>query len=115
MTIKSIDALFSPDALIELIFKEQKNDRLIFEFHLIQRAGKCMRCSLTYGLPKVFSRHPVINLKRLVEKIDAALNGQGKCADWKLGATREISENLHVIPLTVFLENAAKKNIGFQG
>ena len=90
---------------IELIFKEQKDDLLFFEFHLIQRAGKCMRCSLTYGLPKVFSRHPIIDVKGLVRKIDAQLDGQGKCVDWKLGRTIEISDDLHVIPLIITMDH----------
>jgi len=92
---------------IELVFKEQKENALIFEFHLTQRSGKCLRCSLTYGLPRVFSRHPIINVKGLVRKVDEYLNGLGKCVDWKLGRTVEISNELHVIPLIITLENAA--------
>ena len=34
---------------IDLFFKEQKENSLIFEFHLTQRPGKCLRCNLTYG------------------------------------------------------------------
>ena len=92
---------------IELVFKEQKENALIFEFHLTQRSGKCLRCSLTYGLPRVFSRHPIINVKGMVRKVDEYLNGLGKCVDWKLGRTVEISNELHVIPLIITLENAA--------
>ena len=44
---------------IRLKFKGQKQDRLEFEFQLKQRPGKCLACNLTYGLPNVFSRHPV--------------------------------------------------------
>jgi hypothetical protein len=91
---------------IGLFFKEHKNDKLIFEFHLTQRPGKCLRCNLTYGLPEVFSRHPLINVKGLVAKIDEQLNGQGKCGDWKLGQTIEVSNDLHIIPLIINLDNA---------
>ena len=91
---------------IALVFKEQKENKLIFEFRLTQRPGKCLRCSLTYGLPEVFLRHPVINVKGLVRKIDEYLNGQGKCIDWKLGRTNEISNDLHVIPLIITIGDA---------
>jgi len=105
------DALYGDSAEgaynIGLIFKEQKENRLIFEFHLTQRPGKCLRCNLTYGLPDVFSRHPLINVKGLVQKIDEKLNGQGKCSDWQLGRTIEISNELHIIPLMITLDDAA--------
>lgn len=89
---------------IGLEFKEHKGNLLIFEFHLTQRPEKCLRCNLTYGLPEVFSRHPIIDVQGLVQKIDAHLNGRGKCIDWKLGRTREISNDLHVIPLIITIE-----------
>lgn len=89
---------------IELVFKEQKGNSLIFEFHLTQRPGKCLRCNLTYGLPEVFSRHPIIDVQGLVQKIEAHLNGRGKCIDWKLGRTNEMSNDLHVIPLVITIE-----------
>ncbi len=92
---------------IRLVFKEQINNTLIFEFHLTQRPGKCLRCNLTYGLPEVFSRHPLINVKGLVQRIDAQLNGQDKCTDWKLGQTIEISNDLHIIPLIITLGDVA--------
>ena len=38
-------------------------DALNFELRLTQRPGKCLACNLTYGLPQVFSRHPVINVQ----------------------------------------------------
>ena len=89
---------------IGLLFKEHKGNSLIFEFQLTQRPGKCLRCNLTYGLPEVFSRHPIIDVRGLVQKIDEHLNGRGKCIDWKLGRTREVSDNLHVIPLVITIE-----------
>ncbi|RJP85074.1 MAG: pancreas/duodenum homeobox protein 1 [Desulfobacteraceae bacterium] len=92
---------------ISLKFKRQTENTIVFEFHLTRRPGKCLRCNLTYGLPPVFSRHPVIDVKGLVKKIDQRLTGQARCRDWKLGETMEMSDALHVIPLTVFLEPVA--------
>jgi len=88
---------------IDLLFIKKSDHRLDFEFHLQQRPGKCLACNLTYGLPQVFARHPVINIKGLVHEIDRKLNGTARCTDWKLGATREVSKELHIIPLAVFL------------
>ena len=89
---------------IRLIFRQQTENRLEFEFQLTQRPGKCLVCSLTHGLPKVFSRHPVIDVKGVVAQIGRQLDGLATCVDWKLGDTHEISRQLHVIPLSVFLE-----------
>ncbi len=89
---------------IGLVFREQGQNELLFEFHLKQRPGKCLACNLTYGLPDVFSRHPVINIDGLVKKIDESLNGLARCSKWQLGATREISKSLHTVPLTIFID-----------
>ncbi len=89
---------------IHLEFKAYNENKLEFEFHLKQRPGKCLACHLTYGLPQVFLRHPVINIKGLVQEIDRLLDGKAKCGEWQLGVTREISRKLHVLPLTVFLD-----------
>jgi hypothetical protein len=88
---------------IKLVFIKHVDNTLLFDFHLTPRPGKCLACNLTYGLPNVFSRHPVIDVKGIVHQIEMHLNGQAICKDWKIGDTREISKNLHVIPLTVFL------------
>ena len=88
---------------IGLEFVKQTNNSLQFEFHLKQRTGQCLVCSLTAGLPTVFSRHPVINVKGLVKQIDQLLDGQTRCRDWRLGATRQVSSELHVIPLIISL------------
>jgi len=70
-----------------------------FEMKLSQRPGKCLACNLTYGLPEVFSRHPIINVQGVA---DAVANATGKSsAIWKLGATREVTRELHVIPLSI--------------
>lgn len=88
---------------IRLCFKGHSPDRLHFEFHLKERPGKCLACNLTYGLPQVFSRHPVINVKGVVQEIDNLLNGRSKCGEWQLGRTREVSRKLHIVPLTINL------------
>lgn len=90
------------DILLE--FKEHTANELRFEFHLKRRPEKCLVCSLTYGLPEVFSRHRIININGLVEDIDKLIDGHAKCTDWQLGATREVSADLHTIPFTVFLD-----------
>jgi hypothetical protein len=88
---------------IELAYNSSSNGTLQFELRLMQRPGKCLGCHLTYGLPEVFSRHPVINVKALVNEIGNLLNGHGRVASWRLGATRELSRELHVIPLLISL------------
>jgi hypothetical protein len=74
------------------------------EIRLKERPGKCLACNLTYGLPQVFSRHPVINMKGLVHGIEQTLGNQLKCTGWSLDPTRAVSRHLHVIPLTLTLE-----------
>jgi hypothetical protein len=51
---------------IELRYDGFRDNQLQFAFHLTERPGKCLSCSLTYGLPHVFSRHPVIGVAGLV-------------------------------------------------
>ncbi len=77
--------------------------RLDFEFQLRQRPGKCLACNLTYGLPDVFRRHPIIDAAGVVRRIDSHVGGGKRCGEWALGRTREVSRQLHVIPLTVHL------------
>ena len=88
---------------ISLDFKEQSDNKLFFFFFLTQRPGKCLVCSLTYGLPEVFSRHPIINLNGLTKSIEEALDGKAKCVEWKVGATKEHSRALHTIPFVITL------------
>ena len=103
------DALYGDTAEgtydIDLKFKEHRQNKLLFELHLKQRLDKCLRCNLTYGLPEVFTRHPIIDIKGLVQEIGNLLNGRADCVDWHLGSTREVSGELHVIPLIISLEN----------
>jgi hypothetical protein len=82
---------------------DQATNALRFQLQLRERPGKCLACNLTYGLPRVFSRHPVINLQGVVREIEKLLNGKGRCLDWSLGNTNPVSNKLHIIPLTVRL------------
>ena len=90
---------------IRLKFDGSNEDALYFEFHLKERPGKCLACSVTYGLPQVFTRHPIINVKGIVQKIDQLLDGRAKCRDWRLGRTHELSRTLHVVPLAIKIES----------
>jgi hypothetical protein len=76
-------------------------DRIVLSFNLTQRPGKCLVCSLTYGLPNVFDRHPVINVKGMVNRMRE--NGI-KVKSWHFGQTEESSSVLHQIPLYLDLE-----------
>ncbi len=75
--------------------------RIILAFNLLCRPDKCLVCSLTYGLPNVFSRHPLINIKGMIETIKEA---GIPVKDWRLGNTEENSASLHIIPLYIDLD-----------
>jgi hypothetical protein len=102
------DALFGdPDEGaydIRLAFDKAENNRLHFNLELHQRPGRCLACNLTYGLPSVFQRHPIINVQGLVEQIEALMNHHGSCSGWKLGKSYEISRQLHAVPLIIDIE-----------
>ena len=88
------------DIRLELL--SANNDRVVLAFNLIQRAGKCLVCSLTYGLPTVFMRHPLINIKGMIQQIkDTGV----PVKDWQLGSTEEDTTTLHVIPLYIDLND----------
>ena len=72
-----------------------------FAFELHQRPNKCLVCNLTYGLPQVFARHPVINIRGVVEKIAACLGKNLSQTKWELKTTQEINKTQHNIPLLV--------------
>lgn len=74
---------------------------LQFLLNLSERPGKCLACHLTYGLPEVFSRHPIINVAGVVTEIDKLLGNQANCGSWQLEPTRTISQNLYAVPLTI--------------
>ncbi len=81
---------------IRLVPVSFSDARIVLAFHLSQRPGKCLVCSLTYGLPTVFSRHPLININGMVEKIK---NAGVPVSSWELGNTKEENAALHIIPL----------------
>jgi hypothetical protein len=89
---------------ISLAYVASDEDILEFELRLKQRPGKCLACNLTYGLPEVFGRHPLININGLARQIEALVDGL-KISGWKLGHTRERSRQLHTVPL-VFTREA---------
>ncbi len=77
---------------------------LEFALNLSERPGKCLACNLTYGLPEVFSRHPIINVAGVVSKVDELLGDSASCGDWSLGSTQTISRTLYAVPLTIRLK-----------
>ncbi|MEF2231607.1 MAG: pancreas/duodenum homeobox protein 1 [Pseudodesulfovibrio sp.] len=87
---------------ITLRYVDDDGDAIELELALNQRPGKCLACNLTYGLPTVFSRHPVIDVPGLAEGV-AGVAGRAAAA-WRLGTTRELSRTLHAIPLVVELD-----------
>ncbi|OAQ21560.1 hypothetical protein [Thermosulfurimonas dismutans] len=82
--------------------KERKFIRL--ELQLKARPGKCLACNLTWGLPKVFEKHPALDLKGVVAELEKLLPDSLKVRHWELGPTEEINPDLHVIPLLIYLE-----------
>ncbi len=129
--MERLEEIFTDETLAELFPASRSNDffealfgdasegaydiRLRFDSHdpdtnslhlyldLHERPGCCLVCNLTYGLPEVFSRHPVINIKGLVKDIEERLPGEASCADWRLGTTIQQNRNLHSIPLIIQL------------
>jgi hypothetical protein len=92
---------------IAFSFQGLNKEALEFRFDLHRRLGKCLACNLTYGLPQVFSRHPLIDIAGMVRDIEKRLAGKATCSRWELGETKEISSDLHVVPLTIFLDRTA--------
>ena len=92
---------------IRLVVDPEESDdgELHFYFELHQRAGRCLVCSLTYGLPQVFERHPIINLKGLVRQSRAGWELDDVW--WRIGTTESLSSALHRIPL-VLIQNKGK-------
>ena len=67
---------------IRLVYQGHAANTLTLALELHERPGKCLACNLTYGLPEVFSRHPVINLKGLTAEIDTLLGEKATCTGW---------------------------------
>ena len=99
------DALYGgaeePAFDIALRFVKEENQVYEFAFDLAAKPGKCLVCHLTYGLPHVFSRHPIINIKELVGGIATSLGKSPEEISWELKPTIEVSATLYQIPLTV--------------
>jgi hypothetical protein len=92
---------------IGLKFKHYDSTRriLLFELELKERPGKCLVCNLTYGLPEVFSRHPIINIRGLVKELEQLLGNGFRCGEWSLGQTRPVSKDLHTIALMIKIDD----------
>ena len=88
---------------IVLTYSGESESRIIFEFQLNQRPGKCLACNLTYGLPEVFARHPVIDIAGVVQQIDLRMTNGKSCGKWQIGRTKEISRERHALPLVIEL------------
>lgn len=89
---------------IALAFVQGTPEKLEFEFQLTPKPGRCLACNLTYGLPEVFARHPVIDVRGLTVEIARRLGADLRVAHWHCGGTIERTPDLHAIPL--FLEIA---------
>ncbi len=74
-----------------------KDDEARLAFELRQRPGKCLKCSLTYGLPQVFQRHPVLDVAGVARAVAGRLGWQGEPV-WELGPTEEVDAETHLIP-----------------
>ena len=89
---------------IELAYRETRGETMILELLLHERPGRCLACNLTQGLPQVFSRHPIINVNGIVEKVGELLSDKLECTGWSLGYTEQQSRSMHVIPIKISLK-----------
>jgi hypothetical protein len=92
---------------IKFSFSGGHADQLHFQFLLEQRPGKCLACNLTYGLPGVFVRHPVINLRGIIDDIAQRLDLPASRLLWDLGKTESRRSDQHAIPLTIRVQSEA--------
>ena len=86
---------------IRLSFQRGSEKRLDFLFELHQRNGMCLACNLTHGLPQVFARHPVINIRALAAGLAELAGWPEGSWEWELERTEEVSDALHVIPFVL--------------
>ena len=104
-TAEFFEALFGDpedgayDIRMSLLSASERTLNFLFELH--QRGDACLACNLTYGLPGVFMRHPIINIKGVTAELAERAGWPEGSWEWKLGNTEEISKALHVIPLTL--------------
>jgi hypothetical protein len=85
---------------------DSNRSRLHFELELKERPGKCLACNLTYGLPEVFSRHPLINIKGIVKDLEKLLGNGFRFGEWFLGQTQSVSKDLHTIALVIKVDES---------
>jgi hypothetical protein len=95
------------DIALAFVSFEPEKGRLILEYRLTERPGKCMACSLTYGLPQVMERHPVIDVQGTVAKIGQRLVDGWAVSGWTLGRTTPYAPKVNVIPLIIQLNRAS--------
>lgn len=88
---------------ITLGFNNATDSELTLELILTERPGCCLACNLTYGLPQVFSRHPIINVNGVVQDVNNLLGDSWNCGEWQLAATQQRSSSEHIIPLRITL------------
>ncbi len=86
---------------IKLSLREVTDVHVVLAFELHQRPEKCLVCSLTYGLPQVFQRHPLINTAGMAQEIATALGWDSAAIKWELGRTEEHGAALHSIAFTI--------------
>ena len=97
------DALFggAEEGAYTIVLKTRTESETAVEvaMELHQRPGKCLMCSLTYGLPAVFKRHPIINAKGIASAIAEKMGWADY--SWDIGQTHEEGPQLHWLPLRV--------------
>lgn len=84
---------------IVLTVRNETEDHVEMAYELHQRPGKCLVCSLTYGLSTVFRKHPVIDAAGTAAKVAEKMGWDN--FEWSIGATQEESSALHWIPFQV--------------
>lgn len=88
---------------IRLVFQgvNEARDEIILAYKLTERPGKCMACSLTTGLPPVFRRHPMINIKGIAEKVAERIGDGWQLKDCDVGHTTPYAPKVNIIPLFI--------------
>ena len=97
---------------IHLVFHAHEEPVLRLVFELRQRPGHCLACNLTRGLPQVFERHPVINLRGLVEALGKAVGWPVESLWWNLGQTEMRTPELYCIPLAIMRHDGTGPEAG---
>ena len=95
---------------ITMVYCGEAKDRIDLQFQMDQRPGRCLACNLTYGLPEVFRRHPIIDVSGVIRQIEKIIGHGKRCEQWALGHTRELSKKRHVLPLTINLIDVAPES-----